>query len=336
MKPAAFETDLATLAVFDPKALTHRMRQPRTWWRETESVLDVPEVLEGKVALFPIGAEGRFSARLSLDGVLSEVEQKLVVGTVGKLGVQLVSEDIFCGAAERLPGDGVGDRVLNIPDTGAYYKAEPGDYDATVHVLDWRTNKDFFDEDGEPTPGAPPDFVVVLAKRTAAFDAPLELKQLFDLIERAEASAESLRVPKVVRRAVSLSPRPGRSSAGYVPEEVIEEPPAPPAFGPLDPLLVRRAFRDIVTAKELQVPTDLFSQVILKPRDASLQPKEIPVEDLLGKLTRVRNEMRVLEQKVNAKDDMEDDEKLSLDSYVTAVYMACARLAEVLRPAEPK
>ena len=334
MKPVPFETDLATLAVFDPKVLTHRMRQPRTWWRETANVLDVPEVLEGKVALFPIGREGRFSARLSLDGVFTETEQKLVVGQVGGLGVQLQGEDIFCGAAERLPGDGVGDRIVNIPDTGAYWKATPGAYDATVHVIDWRTNKDFYDEDGEPLATAPPDFVVVLAKREKPFDAPIELRALNDLIERAEASAEALRVPKVVRRAVSVSPRPGRSSPGsHEPVEVIEEPPAPPAFGPLDPLLVRRAFRDVVDAHAVKDPGAKWSQLLLKPRDPALQPKDVPVEELLSKLTRVRNEMRVLEQKVNAHEKLEDEEKLNLDAAVTAVYLACARLAEVLQDA---
>lgn len=331
MKPVAFETDLATLAVFDPKALTHRMRQPRTWWRESPSVLDVPEVLEGKIALFPIGGEGRFSARLSLDGTLTETEQKLAKGQVGKLGLVLQGEDVFFGAAERLPGDGVGDRVMNIPDTGGYVTAEPGEYDVAVHVIDWRTNRDFFNEDGEPLPTAPPDFVVVLSKRAQPFDAPVELAQLLDLIPKAEASAEALRVPQVVRRAISVSPRPGRAARGSEPLEIIpEEPPAPPSFGPLDVTLIRRAFRDVVAAHEIKDMSDKFAQIVMKPRDASLQPKEVGVEDLLGKLTRVRNEMRVLEQKVNAKDNMEDDERLSLDAYVTAVYVACARVAEVL------
>jgi hypothetical protein len=334
VKPVPFETDLGTLAVFDPKALAHRTRQPKTWWREGSSVLEIPEILEGKLALFPIGKEGRYSCRLSLDGVLTEVEQKLAKGKVGTLGIQLGGEDVFCGAAERLPGDGVGDRVLNIPDTGAYWKAEPGEYDVAVHVIDWRTNRDFFDEDGEPLATAPPDFVVVLSKRTQPFDAPIQLAPLLDLIERAEASAAALYVPKVVRRTVSASPRPGRASHSSSSEpdhvEVVEEPPAPPAFGPLDPALVRRAFRDVLLAKELQPPRDWLAQLVLKPRDPSLQPKEVGVEDFLGKLTRVRNEMRVLEQKVNAHAGLEDEEKLSLDAHVTSVYMACARLAELL------
>ncbi len=334
MKPVPFETDLGTLAVFDPKALAHRTRQPKTWWREGSSVLEVPEVLEGKLALFPIGKEGRYSCRLSLDGVLTEIEQKLAKGVVGTLGIQLGGEDIFCGAAERLPGDGVGDRVLNIPDTGAYWKAEPGEYDVSVHVIDWRTNRDFFDEDGEPLPTAPPDFVVVLTKRAKPFDAPIQLGMLLDLIERAEASQAALYVPKVVRRTVSVSPRPGRAShsSSAEPEyvEVVEEPPAPPAFGPLEPALVRRAFRDIVEAHELKTPRDWLKTLSLKPRDPALQAKDIEVDDFLSKLTRVRNEMRVLEQKVNAKEGLEDDERLNLDAQVTAVYMACARLAEYL------
>jgi hypothetical protein len=330
-RPATFETDLATLAVFDPKALVHRMRQPRTWWRESPSVLDVPEVLEGKVALFPIGREGSFTARLALDGVLTETEKKLEKGTVGKLGVLLVGEDVFCGAAERLPGDGVGDRIVAIPGTGAYWKVPPGEYDATVHVIDWRTNRDFFDEDGEPLATAPPDFVVFLAKREAAFDAPVELKALDELIPRAEASAEALRVPKTIRRSLP-EPRERRSHhhAHVEPEIVVEEPPAPPSFGPLDPALIRRAYKDVLEAKELKVPGTKIAELLMKPRDPALQPKELGVEDLLSKMTRVRNEMRVLEQKVNVHEKLEDEERLNLDSYITAVYLATARLAELL------
>jgi len=40
--------------------------------------------------------------------------------------------------------------------------------------------------------------------------------------------------------------------------------------------------------------------------------------------------MRVLEQKVNVHAALEDEEKLSFDAHVTAVYVACARLAEFL------
>jgi len=256
VKPAQFETDAATLAVFCPKALAHRMRQPRMWWRENQSVLDVPEVLEGKLALFPIGTEGKFSARLSLDGVLSEGEQKLLVGHVGKLGVHLDGGGRLLRGRRAAPRRRSRRADRQHPDTGAYWTAPPGDYDVTVHVLDWRTNRDFFNEDGEPLPSAPPDFVVVLAKRDGPFEAPVEIQALFDLLPRAEASAESLRVPKVVRRAISVSPRPGRSGISHEPVEVVEEPPAPPAFGLLEPPLLRRAFRDVVEAHEIKDPTD--------------------------------------------------------------------------------
>jgi hypothetical protein len=333
VKPASFETDLATLAVFDPKALLHRMRQPKTWWRESSSVLDVPEVLEGKLALFPIGAEGNFSARLSLDGALTETEKRLAKGTVGKLGVHLVGEDVFCGAAERLPGEGIGDRIVAIPGTGAFWKAAPGDYDATVHVLDWRTNRDFFDEDGEPLPDAPPDFVVVLARREAPFDAPVMLEPLLDLIPKAEASAAALRVPPTIRRSVPSSPRAPRSSPVDLPP-VDLEPPAPPSFGPLELPLLRRAFRDVLEAKELRSPGTKTGALLLKPRDPSLQPKEVTAEDLLSKVTRVRNEMRVLEQKVNAHEALSEEEKLNFDATVTTVYVAAARLAEFLADGE--
>src|SRR5579871_3244731 len=171
-RPVPFETDVAVLAVFEPRVVQHRMRQPSTWWREG-SVLDVPEVLEGKIALFPLGEEGTFTVRPTLDAAapLLESEKPLLVGTASGLGVLVVSGDVFFGAAERLPGDGIGDRIVALPGTGTFLEVPPGEYDVAVHVLDWRTKKSFFDEDGEPLEAAPPDFVVVLSRREKPFDA---------------------------------------------------------------------------------------------------------------------------------------------------------------------
>ncbi|MBI3723698.1 hypothetical protein HY251_07055 [bacterium] len=325
----AFETDQAVLAVFEPRVLQHRMREPRTWWREG-SVLDVPEVLEGKLALFPIGDEGSFTARLSLDAApLTDVEKPLHVGTVSGLGVLIEAGDVFVGAAERLPGDGIGDRIVALPGTGAFLKAPPGEYLVSVHVLDWRTKRTFFDEDGEPLETAPPDFVVALAPRERAFDAPLDLRALTDLLPRAEASKEALRVPRVARSSSPVRfssrthPRP--------PEETHEEPPPPPAFGFFELPLVKRAFRDVLRARSGE-PSRRFAggALVIKPRDEALQPKEVPVEDLLSKVTRLRDQLRVLEQKVNAHGSLEESAKLDLDAQVSAVYDALVGIVAVL------
>jgi hypothetical protein len=328
MKPIPFETDVGTLAVFDPKVLLHRMRQPKTWWREG-GILDVPEILEGKAAIFPIGAEGSYGVRLALDAALTEAEKAFSVGAVPGLGVAVTSGDLFVGAAERLPGDGVGDRVVQIPGTGHFLQVPAGEYDVTVHVIDWRTKKDFFDEDGEPLPTAPADFVVALAKRERPYDAPMELKPLLALVPKHLAKASALRVPTIVRRTGSPGPRvgsPARSHAPAVP--IVEEPPPPPSFGTFELPLVRRAFKDVLRADDYRDPDPAMvgGTVVLRPRDTTLQSKEIPVEDLLVKVTRLREQMRVLEQKINAHEKLEDEEKLVLDAHVTSVYDALARI----------
>ncbi len=60
--------------------------------------------------------------------------------------------------------------------------------------------------------------------------------------------------------------------------------------------------------------------VVLKPRDASLQPKEIPLDALFHKIVMIRDRLRVLEQKINATDKLTDAEKVDIQAYVTRCY----------------
>ncbi len=61
-------------------------------------------------------------------------------------------------------------------------------------------------------------------------------------------------------------------------------------------------------------------KIVLHPSDATLQTKEIEIDGFFHKIVMVRNQLRVLEQKVNSNEALSSAEKFDWQQYITRCY----------------
>ncbi len=97
---------------------------------------------------------------------------------------------------------------------------------------------------------------------------------------------------------------------------------------PLD-ALIRQTARSIVEALGLEKDETIVEglggrwqqgTLILQPGEAATQSKEVPLETFFHKIVMVRNNLRVLEQKVNANEKLTEAEKFDMQQYITRCY----------------
>jgi hypothetical protein len=92
---------------------------------------------------------------------------------------------------------------------------------------------------------------------------------------------------------------------------------------------VESTIEKIVERLGLEKPDDTVAElgprwqkgkVVLHPSDPTLQTKEVPLEVLFHKIVGIRNQLRVLEQKVNAHTILTDADKVEMQQYITRCY----------------
>ena len=60
--------------------------------------------------------------------------------------------------------------------------------------------------------------------------------------------------------------------------------------------------------------------LVLKPQSEDLKPKEVPIEAFFHKIVMVRDRLRVMEQRINSSKNLNDEEKVNLQQYLTRIY----------------
>lgn len=85
--------------------------------------------------------------------------------------------------------------------------------------------------------------------------------------------------------------------------------------------LVRRVLREELGFVAVEV-TNRFQggELVLRPATSGTQEKSFPIDTFLTKLIAVRNRMRVLEQQINASEELSELSKLRFQAYITACY----------------
>ena len=119
----SFVTDTATLAIFDPVRLQHRLTDSADWWSLPANELS--EINRGNLFSVSTGSDGQYE--VELHSVRAASASPMVEAFIA-----CDSGRIFIGAGEEIPGEGLMPEAIR---GGIFYNAVPGTYRVSVSRL---------------------------------------------------------------------------------------------------------------------------------------------------------------------------------------------------------
>jgi hypothetical protein len=134
---------------------------------------------------------------------------------------------------------------------------------------------------------------------------------------RARGTAHEL-APVKVRKPAAREP-----AAASV---VVRRPPLPEEIDLDMDIATFRSVLQEVLREELGIgeariqPRFQGGELVLKPGKEGTAEKRIPLETFFHKIVMIRDKLRVLEQRVNAHSGLTDEDKVTMQQYITACY----------------
>ncbi|MDP9933518.1 DUF6386 family protein [Variovorax paradoxus] len=116
MKEFSFSTDTATLCVFDPSRLKHRLNDDADWWTTSDD--ELIEVNKGNVAFFGLGSDGTYRVSFAESPLPDSAH----------INVQVSSGRVFIGAGEEVTSGGLEPEGLR----GVFVDLAAGSYTVAV------------------------------------------------------------------------------------------------------------------------------------------------------------------------------------------------------------
>jgi hypothetical protein len=100
---------------------------------------------------------------------------------------------------------------------------------------------------------------------------------------------------------------------------------------------VKEALRDLLGLGESELTGRWAGgMLVLKPGREGTQAKEVPLDIFFHKIVMVRDQLRVLEQKINAHPHLSDEEKVGLQHYITRCYGSLTTFNILFGTGEPR